>query len=321
MRYVPALDGLRALAVLAVVGVHAGVPGMSGGFIGVDVFFVLSGYLITQTLEEHPDLPRFYWRRAKRLIPALALMLAAYLVFAPLIWPRYPHLRDAGFAFFYLSDYTRALWQMPRYLGHTWSLSVEEHFYLLWPLVFVRWRPSVVALALAYELLTLWRWTQGDYSTAYFRFDAHCTGLVLGCLIARMKHKPAPAWPGLLVLGACLVFLPIPWQNYLSRLIGMTLVEVAAAVVIVGRPPAWMSDARLAYLGKLSYGIYLWHFPITKALEAWPWQTKAPATLVASVALAAISYHTIEALVRSPRPREHLRLAGSPGPGCDTPGV
>jgi peptidoglycan/LPS O-acetylase OafA/YrhL len=317
VKYVPAFDGIRALAVLAVVMVHSKVPGFGGGFIGVDVFFVLSGYLITQVLAENPNLARFYWRRFLRLVPPLGLMLAVYLAVAPFVWRSYPHTRDAMLAFFYLSDYTRALWQWPRYLGHTWSLSVEEHFYLLWPLIFLRWKPSVTALALVYELLTLWRWAQGDYSTAYFRFDAHCTGLVLGCLIAQLpKGKVEPAWPGLLVLGLCVVLLPLPWQNYLSRIVGMTLVEVAAAVVIVGRKPQWLSHPSLTYLGKLSYGIYLWHYPMTRIAQEWNWDWPATAAfaLTGSIALSAISYHTLEAFVRKRRDlaRKDPLLSSSP---------
>jgi peptidoglycan/LPS O-acetylase OafA/YrhL len=298
VKYNPALDGLRALAVLAVVAVHAKVPGFSGGFVGVDLFFVLSGYLITQVLAENPDLRRFYWHRARRLIPPLALMLAAYLAIFPLLRPEGRHWSDAGLAFFYLSDYAYAFWRMPEYLNHTWSLSVEEHFYLLWPLVFLSFRPSIKQLAVAYVLATLWRWQHPVWIEAYVRFDMRLSGLILGCLIAQIPRDRFPAWPGLLALAVAVVVMPS--GTNIAQGPGIMLVELAAAVAILGRPPEWLP--KLAYPGKLSYGIYLWHYPIARVLRewGWSWQATFAVTLLLSVALAALSYHTIEVWVRRP---------------------
>src|ERR1044071_2906095 len=110
MRYYPALDGLRALAAIAVVLFHCRVGGgefvFGSGFLGVDVFFVLSGFLITQQLREGRALGEFYWRRALRLLPALLFFLGVYVAVAPLLWPGQPHGRDALFAGLYLSDIT-----------------------------------------------------------------------------------------------------------------------------------------------------------------------------------------------------------------------
>ena len=296
MRYIPALDGLRALAVLAVVCLHAHVPWLQGGFIGVDVFFVLSGYLITQVLAANPDLPRFYWRRAKRLVPALAFMLAAYLIVAPLVVPDYPHSIDAGIGMLYLSDYANAFWFVPTYIPHLWSLSVEEHFYLLWPLIFLRWRPSGRVLLAAYLAVTVWRWWPGQVGH-YFRFDTHSTGLILGCLIAQAPRLRLPAWPGLVCL-AVLAAIP-PGVDGWSQGPLLMAAELSAAFVILARSPAWLERPALTYLGKLSYGIYLWHFPIMRVLLPHsPWPQTLAIGLVASVAMAALSYHTIEALAR-----------------------
>lgn len=305
MRYMPAMDGLRAIAVLMVIGFHSRVPGFEGGFIGVDIFFVLSGYLISRVLTENPDLARFYVRRARRLIPALALMLTAYVAIAPFIDPTYPHARDTLLSFFYLSDYAVAFWDIPKYLRHTWSLSVEEHFYLLWPLIFVRWRPGVRALLIAYLVATAWRWNWTGFLEAYSRFDTRLSGLLLGCVIAQLRIRYTfPAWPALVVLAAaCENYW---WGGVAIQGIGFTIVELASAVAILGTPPKWLANGVLVYLGKVSYGIYLWHYPIARFMREADasWQMNLAATLIGSVVLAVVSYHTIEAIFRSEPKRE-----------------
>lgn len=298
MRYNPALDGIRAIAVLAVIAFHARVPGFGGGYIGVDVFFVLSGYLITQVLEETPSLKTFYWRRAKRLVPALSLMLAAYLLVYPTLRPGYPHVRDALIAFFYLSDYTFTFAHMPDVLQHTWSLAVEEHFYLLWPLVFLRWRPSTRWLMAAYVIATAWRAVWHDWDASYYRFDTHATGLILGCAIASVDRIDFPAWPGLIVLAICCV--AFSWDSKTVQTIGFTVAEAGAMLLILGAPPAWLGNPGLAYLGRLSYGIYLWHYPLARFVRdnGATWETVLVVSLVGSVAFAALSYHAVEARLR-----------------------
>lgn len=307
MRYLPELDGLRALAVLAVVAFHARVPGFGGGFIGVDLFFVLSGCLITRVLVENPDLGRFYWRRAKRLVPPLAFMLATYLLAYPLIRPDHPHVRDAGLAFFYLSDYSVAFLETPLYLRHTWSLAVEEHFYLLWPLVFLRWRPSVRVLLVAYIVATAWRWGWPGFDEAYHRFDTRMSGLILGCLLAGIKPRAFPAWPGLLILAAACV--SFRWADPSVQGLGSVAVELAAAMAILGTPPAWLGSRPLVYVGKLSYGIYLWHYPIARVFRdaGELWQITLAISITGSVVMAAISYHLIEVWAR-PRHRDIQEL-------------
>lgn len=319
MPYNPALDGIRALAVLAVIAFHARVPGFSGGFIGVDVFFVLSGYLITSVLSDNANLRQFYWRRFLRLVPPLALMLAAYLFIAPIIWPKHPHFRDAALAFFYLSDYSIAFWTQPFYLWHTWSLSVEEHFYLLWPIVFLKLRPTVKVLFIAYIAATAWRWGWDSYHEAYHRFDTRMSGLILGCILAfvpRIKHS---AWPSLLILGLAVVAFRKNDPNVQG--LGFTLVELASAYLIIGQQPKWLSASTLVYVGRLSYGMYLWHYPIARYFrdDHAPWQVTLAASLVGSIICAAISYHTIEAWIRSRR-RHFPKSNGEHGmPEMDVP--
>src|SRR5918998_6040437 len=150
--YLPGLDGLRALAVIAVLLYHAGLP-LRGGFLGVEAFFVLSGFLITALLllewrrHNHIDLPAFWLRRARRLLPALFFMLAGTLVFAGLALrgERTQLGADALATLGYVMNW-RLIWSgqsyfdpllRPSLLQHVWSLAVEEQFYLLWPLLFV----------------------------------------------------------------------------------------------------------------------------------------------------------------------------------------
>lgn len=169
MPYVPALDGIRAIAVLLVVFFHAQTPGFHAGYLGVDVFFVLSGFLITSLLLGELastggiHLRRFYFRRLARLMPPLIGLIALYLVLAPLVWPEHAHhIRDAFIAGFYLSDYSVVADVHPVMLKHSWSLSIEQHYYLLWPLLLlliVRFRPKEIIGILfgLYIASTLWR--------------------------------------------------------------------------------------------------------------------------------------------------------------------
>lgn len=140
MQQNPALDGVRAVAVLAVVAFHCRIPVALGGMIGVDLFFVLSGYLVTSLLREGRSLPDFFVGRIVRLGPAFLLMLAAYAAFAPWFLSERTVTSDVLLAGLYVSDYSLAFWHEPKMLGHTWSLAVEAKFYLLWPLLILSTR-------------------------------------------------------------------------------------------------------------------------------------------------------------------------------------
>src|SRR5690242_13711592 len=202
--YRPALDGLRGLAVTAVVLFHGGVAALSGGFLGVDSFFVLSGFLITSLLLAEHDrdgrirLVAFWGRRARRLLPALLLMIAAVTVAGRwLLDPDDQRLLrgDALAALGYVAN-----WRMiyrgadyftqtaaPSILQHTWSLGIEEQFYLVWPLLFVVVRrkmglllAGVAASALAAALL----YRPDDVNRAYFGTDTRAQALLMGCALA-----------------------------------------------------------------------------------------------------------------------------------------
>jgi peptidoglycan/LPS O-acetylase OafA/YrhL len=295
LRYRPELDGLRACAVLLVVAAHAKVPWMDGGTYGVDIFFVLSGYLITQLLMNERgrlgaiDLPKFYVRRALRLYPALIAFLAGYLLLSPLFYPKYAAEapRDVLLSALYLSDYTRAFLDIPVIVGHTWSLSVEEHFYVLWPLALLlltrRWTNQQCAriMFVAFVLLSAWRLAcialGQSWGEIYFRFDTRASGLALGCAYALWAHgRPVLSrnmlpWLGGLLIAGAIRFAPAIWQLNLTA--GFTAVEVGTLFVIHGierhgLAKSILSSAPMAYLGRISYGIYLWHFPIVAYIHS-----------------------------------------------------
>lgn len=201
LEYVPALDGLRALTIALVMLFHAGVPLLPGANLGVDIFFVLSGYLIGRLLlaefRAHAaiDLRRFYRRRLWRLMPPLLLLLALYAVLAPHIWPDYYfHLRDGIELLLYLADIALVFGDGPQYLLHAWSLGIEERFYLLFPVLLLfllrisNYNRLWLFFLLLASLVTLWRfyWVQSNsYEVAmYFRFDMRLSGLLLGVMVA-----------------------------------------------------------------------------------------------------------------------------------------
>lgn len=344
MKHVAGLDGLRAIAVVAVVLFHAGsVPFATGGFLGVDVFFVLSGFLITALLAaEHGQdgqiaLGRFYLRRFGRLMPALLLLLAGYLAFAPTLWPemsRGEHARDAVLAGLYLSDYGHALFGLPQVLRHTWSLAVEEHFYLLWPLVLpflLKCRNPARAMLWLYLIALVWRWTNFallDWRIAYYRFDTRFVGILAGAWLALwLRQRPAgerlapPALLPVLALGTCmLLFVSQSWQGQASWLIAMPLIEVATVLLILsvignageGRSVVlvWLSTPGMVAVGKLSYGIYLWHFPISLLTRGtMHWAASAAICLAGGGLMAWLSWHSVERLGRGLRERQRQAAA------------
>ena len=326
LRYNPALDGLRGVAILLVILSHAHAPLFDGAFFGVDLFFVLSGYLITSLLlmefQQHGKLDywRFYRRRFFRLMPALALFLGAYCVFAPFIWPDLTDIySDALVSILYLADYGIAFFDSPDTLLHMWSLSVEEHFYLIWPPLLVlllrKATPGKVWMPLLalWLLSTLWRFfwvTQGQqFYEIFFRFDTRASGLIAGALLAALMLEK-PQWMERLqslrgytmwfVLAVPLI-MELKWDNHHAMIWGITVVECAAIVVLLGvqKPVGvvyeMLTAPLLVRLGKLSYGIYLWHYPVVRYLRAdYSWPVVVIVGLLISTALSALSFYTVE---------------------------
>ncbi|MFT3928836.1 MAG: acyltransferase [Spongiibacteraceae bacterium] len=335
VKYNPALDGVRAIAVLMVMCFHAGVPRIAGGFMGVDVFFVLSGYLITSLLMDEYErsgtirLGFFYQRRFARLTPPLVVMLLVYLLLAGYLWAGMTTastLRDVFAALFYVSNYTLTFWNFPGHLAHTWSLAVEEQFYLLWPLVILficrpnRNRHAFKILVATYFAITCWRigWavvSEHPYQQAYYRFDTRLTGLILGALVAmfakRQPHISLPMKPEL--LGAASIFLLAlySWKFGNTHVVGLTLgipmAEWISTVLIA--ICIWSDKQTLAYkllsnrlpvfVGKMSYGLYLWHFPIFMYMgERYSWQVTFVIGGSLALIFSVVSYYTVEKMAR-----------------------
>lgn len=306
--YLAGLDGIRAIAVLGVIAYHLGFGWASGGLLGVGVFFVLSGYLITDLLvaehrrHGHIDLKRFWIRRARRLLPALFLMLFVVVGWATLFDPiQLPALRDdLPSAVFYFSNWWFifqhvsyfARFGPPSPLGHLWSLAIEEQFYLLWPLLLLagmRWLRSkkqrialilVLALASAIAMGVLFN-PLGDPTRVYDGTDTRAFALLAGAALALAWPRDLrvrPLTPGarhvLEIAGgaglAGILVLFCATNEYESFLYptGMLLCALFTAIVIVvtvhpgTRLGGILGVAPLRWIGERSYGIYLWSYPI-----------------------------------------------------------
>ena len=325
--YRPVLDGLRSIAILPVMLTHAGVRQIGGGNFGVDIFFVLSGFLITGKLLEEwrrdgrIRLKNFYWRRGVRLLPALFLLLAAWIVYVLCFDPKAGILFSL-YALFYAANWVRAyhLADNPG-LGHTWSLSIEEQFYLIWPPVLIMLLKSGRSRHVVFRLLvvgviaaSLWRaylWQRGaDIARLYNGTDTRADGLLVGCALAFAlysgfikKWSYLLAAPCLLIVLSVIVF-DIP-KRFQYRDGGWTILAVMIAgliwsLVSSGRKEVvhmMLESAPLVWIGKISYGLYLWHFPLFNIVGSdrpWPRYTIFTVKIAGTFAVAALSYYLVE---------------------------
>lgn len=270
MRHRPELDGLRGIAILGVLLVHAGIA--PGGAFGVTVFFVLSGYLITSLITAEQDrtgtvrLPAFYRRRFARLLPALLLALVAVVVLARPTGQVWLTVLLAGT---YVMNFAIPLFGFDQFAtaGWSWSLALEEQFYLLWPFVLRRIRDrqraalTLLVVAMAVALVRSWLWTRNPLAAVYCpdRADA----LLIGCALALAGARFA-AWQGWVALGALLAAYKLGTVGGVNSVtLGLTLVAVSSAVVIGAshRPSLrlLLSSPVLTHLGAISYSLYLWN--------------------------------------------------------------
>ena len=298
----PELEGLRAVAVGLVLLYHAGIPGWHGGYVGVDVFFVLSGFLITGLIVRELrstgriDLPQFYARRARRLLPVAAVALAGTLVLSVIFLPplRLPDVAgDAAAASLYVSNLRFAA-QATDYLAsdlapspllHFWSLGVEEQFYLFWPALLLavatlggRFRGRlmlavVVVTGLSFVVSLIL--TSVAQPWAFFSLPARAWELGLGALLAlgaaRLAGLPGIVGAALVAGGLVLVTLsglilqqstPFPGTAALLPTAGAALVIAGGAAGAGTIPVRLLTLAPMRFVGRISYSLYLWHWPI-----------------------------------------------------------
>lgn len=294
MEYRPSLDGLRALAVTGVVLCHTGTL-LPGGGRGVDVFFVLSGYLITTILRTKPD--GFLLRRARRLVPGLVVFLAAYLLTAPLLFPADNGPRETILALLYVSNWSMAFDFRESGLAHVWSLAVEAQFYLLWPLILPRVWP--MWLGAAWLILTASRYFIPDPIFTYYALPFHATGLILGALVALKRPPPQFGWLGLIAIALAYRYgsgWGAGWQLPATELGTALLISALLQPSLLTSIFAWKPAA---WIGLISYGIYLWHWPVALLTQGRWWSFGV--TYAASIGLAAASYYGIEQRFRKKR--------------------
>ena len=348
--YFPAIDGLRAVAVLAVVIFHLMPAALPGGFTGVDIFFVISGYVVTASLVGRRSqsllqfVLGFYARRILRIFPALLVCVFAVSIIAvafipPGAWLGNTNRNTAIFAIFGLSNYA-LIWSShvfsPRVefnpLTHTWSLAVEEQFYLIAPAIVYFWLANrsqkdarrIIPFA-ALVLLALASFGAAAYNTfanpneAFYLTPSRFWELACGVLLFNIQYERefradylsrcGPFLGPLLIICALLftekMYFPFPWAG--GAVAGAALL-IASFTAQHERPSAVahvLSSGPIVYIGKISYSLYLWHWPIFVMLR-WTVGLDSPEVMLAAVAMtfltAAASFHIVEQPIRRMRP-------------------
>ncbi|HEY3252384.1 MAG TPA: acyltransferase, partial [Polyangiaceae bacterium] len=309
LRHVPALDGLRGLALLGVLLFHAN-GALPGGYLGVDLFFVLSGFLITSLLlaEQRETgqiaLAPFWVRRARRLFPALLSLMPVVAIYGR-YFARTDELltvrAQALAALAYVANWQaifrhQSYWQLfaaPSPLEHTWSLSIEEQFYVVWPVLlsFVLRRRSartLLVLCLVLSALSmaamLYLFDAGNTTRAYLGTDTRMAGILLGAALAtlispndRFGARVVRVLDGcglLAALGLAVAWATLRGTNAFLYHGGFWLTELAALSLIacaIAGERSWVARALsirpLTWLGTISYGVYLWHWPVNVFLS------------------------------------------------------
>ena len=358
--YMPGLDGLRALAVVAVIAYHSEIESVPGGFLGVEIFFVISGYLITALLLEEfnlnsaINLRQFWGRRARRLLPALFLYIGGSVAFAysmaeDVVPTKGEVLSTFGYVYnwfgiFQEISYTD-VFERKNFFHHLWSLAVEEQFYLLWPILllclqrYIHRKVTISLLILGITSSAFLMWTMyqpfEDPLRVYYGTDTRASGLLIGALLAYIwrpwnaekselfpKGKDALLPVGLAALGILIwanthYTLLMPDADQLFRG-GFLITSIVTAIVIacVVTPNSNLNSilglAPFVWVGKRSYGLYLWHWPVFQLtrervdVDINGWELFAVRMFVTLV-LVEISYQCIE---RPTRERRMMRELG-----------
>ena len=338
--YRPDIDGLRAVAVLSVIIFHLRAEWMPGGFVGVDIFFVISGYLITRYILQELgvgtfSLAEFYRRRIKRIAPALLLVVGTTLLLSALLMlPDDMHktAKSAVWSLASLANFYFCFFKEFGYFGggnevypllHLWSLGVEEQFYMLWPLLLMAWRPRsrqgylLLAGMLAAASFIAAEWlARSHQDLAYFMLPTRSGELLVGAMLAWPAKAPPAAWTprraGLAAWsGAALILWSLVFISKTDTFPGLLAVPptVGAALLIQAGRFAYPGARLLAHpamvaVGKISYSAYLWHWPL---IALWSYGYGEPGVgaavmlVAATMLLAALSYRFVETPARHSR--------------------
>lgn len=287
------LNGLRGISVLLVFLHHTGLVPIHGGFIGVDIFFVLSGYLITTLLTREYEkkgnisIFTFYWRRARRLYPALLFFLIFVAIYALIFNPKINGTQEIVPALLYYMNWVRAFGGYDAVItGHTWSLAIEEQFYLVWPIVLTlllwhRLRKNIICiLGVMIIAVILWRMhlfgVNAPASRTYCGFDTRSDGLLMGAFLAHVGRpwmlRIGKTWT---IAAAYIIFVLTTkaGDDLAVTALGFALTSIAAAIIIAkvvtaqeGTLTRVLEETPLSGLGQVSYGFYLWHYAVIQVL-------------------------------------------------------
>ena len=342
--YLPGLDGLRGVMAIGVLSYHVRPAWFPGAPAFMDVFFLISGFLITLVLQKNVSrtgtlqLVRFWKRRLQRLYPALLAMVMTYTLVAFLLLDDVGHvLRDGAETLLYVSNLTKLYDNaFPTFFGHTWSLSVEEQFYILWPLLFLAsirarlyGKPMLALLAGVMVAAIAWRLYLIDagapWSRIYYSLETRMDAFIIGGMSAFAWQAWASRWLHRdlvhYVLCGCAVGLALmlavarPMEmDYFRWQQSAVLVLTAATVLLLSSSrSSWirslLSSRMLVALGVRSYGIYLWHWPLIWLLAVktqFSGLALLAIVLPSAIAVSALTYHYIERPVLAAR-RSYVR--------------
>ncbi|MBU3604099.1 acyltransferase [Polynucleobacter sp. AP-Kaivos-20-H2] len=332
IKYRPDIDGLRALAVLPVILFHAGVPGWSGGFLGVDVFFVISGYLITKNLASKEFLDKaalldFYNRRARRILPALSLMLCMASVLAFILMTP-SQLGDFGQSLIASVTFSANIyfWLKTNYwapsaeltpLLHIWSLGIEEQFYLLFPWVFIlvkskKYKVWILMCAGFLSLVAmLYVDRLGFKSESFYLLPFRAWELIAGSLTAMLAISKSEIFTpkinnAIKIISLLSLIGSLSFFNNQSDVLFLYSIPILASCILMfnshGMVSSLLSKNAFVYIGSISYGLYLFHQPALAFIRIYsydnPTQIQILAALISTLFLAAISNVFIEQPIR-----------------------